>query len=294
MVFDWSELGHLLTQAIGGFRLRQRTGRPRRRHKRPPWPVRRGTLVLVGGTLEDEVVIELIHRAGGRRASATVIPAAHLESTRAGERYVRYLTRFGMERVDLVDLNTRQRADDRALTKQLEADIVIIGGGDAALLMNLLAGSLAERSLAAGLARGSIVVLTGDAVAAAGDVSLDWKAPYGAAVRRGLGLLPHCLVDYQAVRRAEMGRLFRAVGGDFLGISLDAGTALFCGPGPQSEVHGRGAALVIDGRQTHGEPAMSGVATHVLPSGWRIDLASHLVLPPPSARAEPSGVTKAH
>jgi cyanophycinase len=274
-----AELSQLLTQAIV-MPIRRRLPE-RRRPAQGPWASRvRGTLVAASGTVGDELVLEMIHRGGGRRARAVVLPAAHVDFQRAGERYIRYFTRFGMQRVEALPLAAREQANDREIVERIAAaDIVFLAGGDAGLLLDVLVGTASQAALWDALRRGAVVAAAGGAAGAIGTWSVRWgeepprSEPSGVGVeggpsRPGLGLLPGCLLDRQGVQRGRLGRFLHAVAatpGVSWGIGLDEGAALVVSPGWQLAVHGSGPVLCVEprlGRTPAGAAEANGAAAH--------------------------------
>jgi cyanophycinase len=300
----FTDLAQLLTQSIVMPLRRRLPDRRARAADKGPWAARvRGTLVAAGGTVDDELIVDMIHRGGGRRARALVLPAAHVDFQRAGERYIRYFTRFGMQRAEALPLAAREQANDREVAQRIEgADIVFLAGGDTGLLLDVLAGTASEAALRECLRRGAVVAAAGAAAGAVGGVAVEWGQAAG--VRPGLGLLPGCLLDRQGVQRGRLGRFLQAVAGSpdaAWGLGLEEGAALVIQPGWQAEVHGQGLVLCVDGRLLRlPAPSANGVAkappppprdpavllagagapVHVLPAGWRLDLRAAQILPP--------------
>lgn len=269
----FSELSHLLTQAIvlpGG--QRRGSGRPGTKRGQD---TAGGTVVVAAGQLPDDLVPTMIHRAGGRRCRAVVVPTGHLDFGPAGERYVRYLTRFGMQGVQVAELVTRQQAADPNRSALLAAaDLILVGGGDGHLLLDILAETPAETALHQALERGAVLCFAGGAASAAGELAL---ASSG-AFRRGLGLLPHCAIDRTVAVRAQMATSFLAFcrqgRGGPLGLFLDEGAAIAATGHGLLEVRGEGAVMAAwpaTGRQ---------LTVHVLIEGWRLDLTAKRIYPP--------------
>lgn len=295
-VSEWSQL---LAQAIVvPLRRGARRGRaaPRHRSVAPAsgavrsFAVRmRGNLYLATDGLSDELVPELIHAVGGRRARAVVLPAAAYHFATAGERYRRCLQRFGLERVETVEAATRPQAERPSIAALLGgADLVVLAGGDAALLAGVLRDTPVEAGLAAALVRGATVVTVGAACAAAGEWLLppdpaegDPAAPGG--LRRGLGLLPHLLLACGSEAAARMGTVFgSALNAGIQALILDRRTVLAVRAGWQAEVRS-GTVLAVGGGDPPpgaGTAPLGGVYTRVAPAGWRLDLAARVVLPP--------------
>ncbi len=260
----------------------------------------RGSLFLASGSVADDVLVDLIHRAGGRRSRAVVLPAASYSIAGAGERYRRYLLRFGMNRAETLDLSTRARADDPRLAASIaSADLLVLGGGDPQLLLDVLGGTAASAAIAGAMVRGAVVAAFGPAATAAGEWALGREeqqgdrtgpVPAGGGRRRGLGLLPGTLVATGAHAVGRIASVFgTALTGGLQALLLDDRAALLVRPGWQAEVRA-GTVLAVGGGPVPGrgagraprpeEAPLGGVYTRVAPAGWRLDLAAHVVLPP--------------
>ncbi len=183
----FADLAQLLTQSIVMPLRRRLPDRRPRPGDHDVWGGRvRGTLVAAGGTVDDELIVDMIHRGGGRRARALVLPAAHVDFQRAGERYIRYFTRFGMQRAESLPLAAREQANDREVAERIAAaDIVFLAGGDTGLLLDVLAGTASEAALRECLRRGAVVAAAGAAAGAVGTVAVDWSGAPAAGTGSG-------------------------------------------------------------------------------------------------------------
>ena len=289
-----SELSHILSQAIvvpfrriparGPTRVARAEGaRPGRRGLAAP---ARGHLLLSAGALADDLVIEVIHQVGGRKARLVVLPATAY-GAEAGERYRRYFQRFGMERAETLALSTRQQAEAPAAAGSIAAaDLLVIGGGHPGLLLDIVAGTAAGAAIAAAMAKGATIAAVGPAAEATGQ----WYLPppesgqggLPVALRPGLGLLPDTLVACGPQAAGRLGGLFGAALTERAqALILDDRSSLLVGPGAQAEVRA-GTVLTAGAAEAAqaGSVPLGGVWTRVAPAGWRLDLAARAVLPP--------------
>ena len=291
-----SELSHILSQAIVvPFRRSETRGpiRPARGQaavrpggRRGAAAPMRGYLLLSAGGLADDLVIELIHQVGGRRARLVVLPAMAY-APEAGERYRRYFQRFGMERAHTLAVTTRQQADSLEIAGLIsEADLLVIGGGQPALLLDVFEGTASGAAIAAVLGRGAALAALGPAAEALGEWFLPApeSAPGAGAMglRRGLGLVPDTVLACGPQVAGRLGGLFAAALTERAQILvLDDRSSLLVRPGRQAEV--RAGTVLAAGAAEEGEGAagpLGGVWTRVAPTGWRLDLAGRTLLPP--------------
>lgn len=302
-VSEWSQM---LAQAIAAPRGRASAPRPRRVVRAAGatrgFHVRlRGSLVLAVGGLADDLVVELIREAGGRQARALILPAAAYGFAAAGERYRRYLRRFGMEHAETLGVGTRAAAEDPALAARVAAaDLLVLGGGDPGLLLGVLRGTAVEAALAAALVRGATVAALGPAVEVVGAWHLPSaeEAEAGGApggLERGLGWIPRALVAAGPQAACRIGAVFgAALTAGVQAVVLDQRTTVVVRPGWQAEVRS-GTLLALGGDEPEavagtvrrpypglpqGSAPLGGVYARVAPAGWRLDLATRLVLPP--------------
>lgn len=255
-----------------------------------------GTLWLVAGTLPDEMAVDMIRQAGGRSARAVVVPAAAYGGAEAGERYRRYLRRFGMEQVETVPASTRtQAADVEAAGRLAGADLILLAGGHRDLLLDVFRGSPAAEAVAQVLGRGGAVAACGAAAEAAGAwVFADGASAPDAAPQSGLDLLPDTLVAAAPHGSGRIAALFGlALQTGLQVLLLDERTVVAVRPGWQADVRS-GVALAVGappeprreaeprrGRAAPPERSpVGGLWTRVAPAGWSLDLTTRALLPP--------------
>lgn len=263
-------------------------------------PASGGHLVLIGGTrLPDEVILEMIHLAGGRSARIVIVPTASLDFTRGGERYVRSFRRFGAQHVERTDLVTRRRADDPGQVGRLaEADLIFFGGGDEGLLLDVLRDTAAMTAILAAHRRGATVAGIGGGAAVLGEWVLRAREQEGEditgtglALEGGLGLLRGTLVDRQFLQTGQMGRLLYAIaaGADSgfalpagsVCLAIDEGAAMLVAPGGEGRVVGTGMAMAATLEQAASVATSAPhLSVRVLPPGCRYDFALRQPLPP--------------
>lgn len=289
-----SELSQMLSQAIViPFRRRAPVGPPRRPSILPgrdgprPGGLRgKGTLLVGAGTLADDQVVQLIHHVGGRQARVAVLPVAAYGLETAGARYRRPLERYGMDRLDTVPLTTRAQAEDTQLAARIaQAHLIVLGGGDAELLLGRLAGTGAGSAVAGALAGGATVCGLGAAAETVGEyvLVLGAGADAGPRLEPGLNLLAGTAVVAGHRVAGRLGSVFAvALAGNVRLLVLDDHAALLVRAGGQAEVRA-GTVLIVQRPQrpaAEEAPILGEVVTRVVPAGWKLDLASGAVLPP--------------
>jgi cyanophycinase len=256
-------------------------------------PVAAGPLVLMGGTpVPDESIVAMIHLSGGRTARLAVIPAAAADPGAAAEQGVRFFTRFGMRRVEVVEITTRERADSPEWAQQLAAyDAVFLCGEDRALGLTVLYGTAVARTLAEMMAAGKPVAALGGSAAILGEWVL---VPQDGQERlvEGLGLAPGLLVDVQFTQESRFNQVAKALNAGAcahcMGAGLDAGAAMVVRDG-EAKVLGDSSVTFMDPRESKAtgdagqgaNGAMCGLKVHVLMDGFLMNLRSRKPMAPP-------------
>ncbi|HWI61017.1 MAG TPA: cyanophycinase [Symbiobacteriaceae bacterium] len=253
-----------------------------------------GPMVLMGGLpVPDESIVAMIHLAGGRSAKLAVIPVATENHAEASEQGVRLFTRFGMRKVEVFDLTTRERAESPEWNAKLAAyDAVFICGDNESVGLGVLAGTLAARTLKEMLTAGKPVAGLGGGAAILAERMLVRRGGEENLVE-GLGLAQGLLVDTHFTQENRFGRLAKALQGDgigqFLGVGLDAGAALAIRDG-EAKVLGETSVTFLDMRESRviAEPntaAVTGLKVHVLMDGFIMNLRTRRPYGPPKDAA---------
>ncbi len=286
-----SEFSHLLSQSITlPFGRRRHPANGRERRVAPTVGVSRtmavqvrGTLLVAEGPVDDAVIVELMHRAGGRHAKAVVLPVTRHDLPGVGERYRRYLARFGMDLPETVPLTTREQAASPVHAAKVGgADLIVIGGGNPGDLLDILAQTAVGAALQAAFVRGAVVTLLGPVIEAAGEWALGVapEDPGAGPLRKGLGLVPGTLICSGARCGGRLAQVCGAtMAAGVQGLVLDARAALLLHGTWQGEVL-TGTVLALGNRGSSEEREPGEVAARVVPAGWRLDLAAGLLLPP--------------
>lgn len=192
-------------------------------------------------------------------------------------------------------LTAKQRPDEAIERAIANATCIVLLASDPQALAQVIAGSTAERELHRALAeREACVVAIGGAASALSrclvrEGTSDIHPREGLiSLAPGLAFLDRVVIDHHFSEKQRMGRLLSIVAQapEYLGVGIDAHTALVLVPDRGLEVVGRATVTVLDGRAMSycslGQQAadailaMGNVQLHLLPQGFTFDLEKGL------------------
>jgi cyanophycinase len=221
----------------------------------------KGTLVIVGGAMQDPAIVRrFIDLAGGPDAPIVIIPTAG----EADEDYNNYWSGLKQWRengaTNLTVIHTRDRkvADSEAFVKPIrEARGVFFGGGRQWRLADSYLNTLTHKELAALLSRGGVV--GGSSAGASilgsfmvrGDTKSNEKMIGDHTV--GLGFLKNAAIDQHLLRRNRQFDMLEVIDAhpELLGIGLDEDTAIVV-EGDRFDVIGQSYAVIYSTKPVAG------------------------------------------
>ncbi|MFZ5824428.1 MAG: cyanophycinase [Bacillota bacterium] len=250
-----------------------------------------GPVVLLGGTpVPDEAVVESIHLAGGRSIKMAIIPvAATSDPAATSVEASRLFTRFGMKKVELFELDSREKATSAQWCARLaEYDAVVLCGENPAQGLQVLQATLAAVTLRDMAQVGKLIVGLDAGAAILG--SRVFPGSEGEEATAGLGLLPGLLLDTAFTQCSRFSRMARAMTTDdgcyLLGTGLDSGSALVI-QGGEAKVLGEASVTFLDPRDrtAGGEELPNGLKVHLLTEGFRMNLRLRRTIAPQKREA---------
>ena len=269
----------------------------------------RGQLVIIGGAEDREgdckVLREFVRRAGGTKARIVVMTAATGLPREVGDDYIRVFERLGAEDVRIVDTVTRDDSSSSSALEAIEnATGVFFTGGDQSRITSIIKDTPLDEAIHKRYESGIVVGGTSAGAAMMPDVMIvegdSETNPRVEIVEMGpgMGFLPGIVVDQHFLQRGRLGRLLSALTQQpaVLGFGIDENTAVVVSDN-KFEVVGEGAVTVvdvsgithtnIDGLLKDEALAICGAKLHILPAGYRFDLAKRSpILDRTSATAE--------
>jgi cyanophycinase len=253
-----------------------------------------GQLVIIGGaedkTGERKILRQFVKLAGATRARLVVIAVASDHPSAVGARYIRTFKKLGAEEAHMLDIATRDDANDPAAVEAIEnATGVFFTGGTQLRITRLLGGTKLDTALHKRHEEG--MVLAGTSAGAAMmssimiiDGSNETSLRVGMVeLGPGMEFISGVLIDQHFEERGRLRRLLSAVAQypRDLGLGIDEDTAIVVDD-QVFEVIGEGSVTVVDaGDLTYTNLTslkrndlltLCGVKVHFLGAGYRFDL----------------------
>lgn len=258
--------------------------------------------MIIGGAEEkrEQAIIlgEFVRLAGGAESRIVVVPVASRTPLQVGGKYHDLFSRLGAAEVDVIQISNRADANAPEVIELFEAASgVFFTGGDQRRITSLLGGTEADDVLhrrvedglilggtSAGAAMMSSTMIVGGIPEATLRVGMVELGP-------GMEFLNGVIIDQHFEERGRLRRLLSAVAQypHELGIGIDEDTAIVV-DGSDVRVLGSGSVTIVDAgdltytnlsemsANRHDVLALCGIKLHVLPGGYRFDLAKRSAL----------------
>ncbi|HEX8282430.1 MAG TPA: cyanophycinase [Pyrinomonadaceae bacterium] len=262
----------------------------------------RGRLVAVGGAEDKEgdcvILKEFVRLAKGAKARVVVMTVATDHPAEVGREYKNVFRRLGVDDTEVVDVSAREDASAPGALEQIRrATALYFTGGDQLHITSLMGGTEMQKLIHERHEKGLVIGGTSAGAAMMSNSMIigggGEENPRVEAVRIGPGmdLLVGAMIDTHFSQRGRHGRLLTAVAHypQDLGLGIDENTALVVNK-TEFEVIGAGAVTVIDaGAMSYTNLpyadeceglALYGVGVHVLPAGYKFDLAGRAPVVP--------------
>lgn len=237
-----------------------------------------GSLVVVGGALQDPAIIQrFIQLAGGPDAPIVVVPTAG-----GGQEYdewcscLRFLRAQGATNLTVLHTYDPDEADTEGFVAPLrEARGVWFTGGRQWRLVDAYGGTMAETAFRQVLERGGVIGGSSAGASIQGSLLVRGDTRTNTVMLgdhlRGFGYLRNVGVDQHLLRRNRQFDMLEVMEAypDLLGIGLDEDTAIVV-QGDQATVMGRGYVAIYD----RGAGIDTGGDFYFLAPGDRFNLAT--------------------
>lgn len=255
-----------------------------------------GQLVIIGGAEDKEgdckVLREFVRRAGGINANIVVMTVATEMPREVGENYIRVFERLGAADIRIVDTVQREDASSSSYLEAVQkATGIFFTGGDQSRITSILKDTELDAAIHQRYQEGIVIGGTSAGAAMMPDVMIvegdSETNPRVNVVEMGpgMGFLPGVVVDQHFLQRGRLGRLLSALSQQpaVLGFGIDENTAVVVQDN-KFEVVGEGAVTVVDVADVihtnindilkDEAIAICGAKLHILPDGYKFDLAA--------------------
>lgn len=260
----------------------------------------RGFLIIIGGAEDKEGNSVILRQAPQMLSSGdtlTILTTATEKPKEAGEKYIQVFQRLGIGKIQTLNINTRDDADNTSYCDKIKnSRCVFMTGGDQLRITSILGGTRACEELRCLYRAGGLIMGTSAGASVMSSTmivqGIDNEPAKKCTLKMapGLGLVGGVIIDQHFDQRGRFGRLLCGVAEnpDVLGIGIDEDTAVKLHPDLHFEIIGSNAVTIIDGKTIQSSNvselkqneilAIMGVRVHVLPQGYGYDLKSREVL----------------
>ncbi|WP_461246856.1 cyanophycinase [Treponema sp. R6D11] len=260
-----------------------------------------GYLIIIGGAEDktgDCVILKQASTILGKNDLLTIVTTATELPGEVGDEYKQIFKKLGVGNVQILNINTRDDANEPALCDQLKTSKgIFFTGGDQLRITSILGGTEAYKIIKdiyfenGGLIMGTSAgasVMSSTMIVNGNDYEPAKKCTLKMAP--GLDLLNNSIIDQHFDQRGRFGRLLCGVAEnpDVLGIGIDEDTAIKIFPDMHFEVLGSNVVTIIDGTSikttnvSEQKPnevlAINGVTVHALPSEYGFDMKNRKVM----------------
>ena len=209
---------------------------------------------------EKGILRRIIDESKHRKESRIeIVPTASKIPALVGSEYAKALGHLGAENVGVINIETREKANDiEVLDRIKNADVIFFTGGDQLRLTSIFGGTAIHDLLLEKYLQEDFLYVGTSAGAACASKYMIYQGSSREALLKGeikitsgLGFMDNVIIDTHFVQRGRIGRLFQAVVGNpkTLGIGLGEDTGLLIKNGDSMEALGSGLVIIVDGRQ---------------------------------------------
>lgn len=260
----------------------------------------RGILLIIGGAEDkkDERIIlkKFVNLMKHDDAKLLVLTTATKEPEAVGDDYREVFKNLGMTNIDIVNINSREDANDTIYADRIrDSEGIFFTGGDQLRITSIIGGTKAYEALVNCYTSGGIIAGTSAGASCMSSIMIvegDSNMPASkctVSVGPGLNLLENSIIDQHFAQRGRIGRLLCGVAEnpDILGIGIDEDTSIIVYPDKTFEVCGSNSVTIVDGRHIQDSNvselkpneilAITNVILHALPQGYGFDLLNREV-----------------
>jgi cyanophycinase len=259
----------------------------------------RGYLLIIGGAEDktgENIVLKHARNMVFHDEILSILTTATQDPEESGKNYENVFSRLGLKQIQIIDISTREQANDKKICDKLkQSKCIFFTGGDQLRITSILGGSLAYKIIQDIYSSGGAIMGT-SAGASVMSSTMIVEGKDNQPARKcttkmapGLGFLDNVIIDQHFDQRGRFGRLLCSVAENpgSLGIGIDEDTAIKVYPDMTFEVLGNNSVTIIDGKNLKSSNvselaqeellAVIGITVHAIPDGYGFDLQSREV-----------------
>lgn len=260
----------------------------------------KGYLIIIGGA-EDKtgecVILRQVCEHVTDNEVLTVLTTATEQPEEVGADYRNVFARLGVKQIQVLDVNTRDDANNENICGLLKkSKCIFFTGGDQLRITSILGGTTCYQMIKNVYSNGGLIMGTSAGASVMSSTMIvkgDDNEPAKKCTLKmapGLDLLKDTIIDQHFDQRGRFGRLLTGVAEnpDVLGIGIDEDTAMKVFPDMHFEVIGTNTVTVLDGKSIKSSNvselaqdemlAIVGITVHALPQKYGFDLNNREVL----------------
>jgi cyanophycinase len=266
--------------------------------------VPKGLIAAVGGNEDKEhdlfVLRRIVDLVKHHSIHIEVITTASEEPEKMGKMYQRAFNKLSNTNVHLMNIRTREQAEDEHYIQRLkQSHIIFFTGGDQLRITSTLGGTVFLKTLLKKYYMNECIVAGTSAGATAMSQTMIYDGESSEAlvkgsvkVTAGIGLIQNVVIDSHFIKRGRFSRLMEIITSNpgHIGIGLGEDTGIIIRKGYLVEAIGNGLVVIFDGKRIRysnismiesGEAiAVENVHVHTLVNGYGYDLMNGKFLIP--------------
>lgn len=260
----------------------------------------KGHLIIIGGAedkTDESIILNQACEMLDHDEILTIITTATEEPEEVGNSYKQVFSKMGIENIQVLDINTRDIANDMSICKLIkDSKCIFFTGGDQLRITSILGGTEAYKEIKHVYYNGGLIMGTSAGASAMSSTMVvqgeDNEPAKKCTLKMapGLDLLNDTIIDQHFDQRGRFGRLLCGVAENpyVLGIGIDEDTAIKVFPDQHFEVLGSNTVTIIDGTTIKSSNvselapnemlAIIGVTVHTLPDQYGFNIATREVM----------------
>ncbi|APG59053.1 cyanophycinase [Christiangramia salexigens] len=247
--------------------------------------------------IEGGILSRVVLESGGVNALILIIPTASSIPNKVSKAYLYAFSQLGCKNVKVLNIRKREQSEDKTYLELIrQADCVLFSGGNQSEIIDKIKDTSLHHILTERYQNSALVI----AGTSAGAMCMSEEMITGGrhkeafmkgavGMTKGMGFLPHVIIDSHFIRRGRFGRLAEAVAKfpNLVGIGLAENTGLVIKDCNTVEIVGSGMVIIFDPSElefntekyiNNGElMSLTNLKTHILAEGDVFNCEKHQV-----------------